>query len=226
MGDVTSHARKAPRLILALLLIWLLGFELHNTLLPGLPDALFGKVSSQVMQLVVAGLVAARAAVVSGPERRAWALIAAGMALWTAGDLYWTFVLYDLEAIPIPSPADAGYLLVIPFLFSGIVVLVRARFTEVPRTLWLDGLVAALAAAALSAVAVFGQVTDRLTGQPADPDLPVSLSVTCPKTATALRAAAASAATRPSSHSVRGTSVNRARTSTTMPENRNGIASR
>ena len=48
----------------------------------------------------------ARALRLAGCSASAW-------LLWTGGDLYWTLVLYDLEEIPIPSPADAGYLLAI-----------------------------------------------------------------------------------------------------------------
>jgi two-component system, cell cycle response regulator len=86
------------------------------------------------------------------------------MSLWTAGDMYWTLVLYDMEEIPIPSPGDIGYLAAVPFLFGGFVLLARARLPQIPRTLWLDGLVAALAAAAISAAAVVGRVTTGVTG--------------------------------------------------------------
>ncbi len=44
----------------------------------------------------------------------AWSLIGCGVLAWTAGDVYWAVVIADLEEIPIPSPADAGYLLFVP----------------------------------------------------------------------------------------------------------------
>jgi diguanylate cyclase (GGDEF)-like protein len=161
------HVRLATRTVtyaLVVLAVWLVGFELHNAHVVALPEAVFGKLPSQVMQILTAALLLARAFSGDPRERRAWLAIGIGMALWTAGDLYWTLVLYDLEEIPIPSPADAGYLLAIPALFGGFVGLARSRLDHVPRTLWLDGLVAALAAAALSAAAVVGRVTTDVSG--------------------------------------------------------------
>ena len=38
----------------------------------------------------------------------------AGMVLWTVGNLWWGFVLYDMAAAPFPSPADAGWLAFYP----------------------------------------------------------------------------------------------------------------
>ena len=144
--------------------LWLLGFGLHNADVVTLPEAVFGKLPSQVMLVLTASLLVARALTGDKRERSAWLAIGIGMVLWTAGDLYWTLVLYDLEEIPIPSPADFGYLLAIPALFTGFVLLARSRLDHVPRTLWLDGLVAALAAAAVSAAVVIGRVATGVTG--------------------------------------------------------------
>jgi hypothetical protein len=52
---------------------------------------------------------AMRAAFVA-ENRLAWALIAAGVALWTLGDVYWSLFLVGDDAAPFPSPADAGWL--------------------------------------------------------------------------------------------------------------------
>jgi diguanylate cyclase (GGDEF)-like protein len=158
--------RRSIQVLLAVLGVWAVGFELNHTALPGLPEALFGKVSSDVVLLLCGALCALRAVHGEGTERRAWAFVAAGLLLWTAGDLYWTLVLYDLEEIPIPSWADAGYLLFLPCLFAGLVLLARARLRHVPATLWLDGLVAALASAAVSAALVFTAVADGASGTP------------------------------------------------------------
>ena len=164
---IVTRVRPAARPILlafVALAVWLVGFELHNAHVVRLPEVGFGKLPSQIMLIIASGLVIARAVRGDRRERTAWLAIGAGMALGTAGDLYWTLVLYDLEEIPIPSPADFGYLLAIPVLFTGFVLLARTRLQDVPRTLWLDGLVAALAAAAISAAAVLGPVTSGVTG--------------------------------------------------------------
>jgi two-component system cell cycle response regulator len=82
-------------------------------------------------------------------ERPAWTLIGVGMLLWSLGDIYWTAVLANLENPPIPSLADAGYLAFYPLTLTGIALLARARMERVRATLWLDGLIAALALTAI-----------------------------------------------------------------------------
>ena len=52
------------------------------------------------------------------------------MLAWALGKLYYTAVLYDLEAPPIPSPADAGYLL---FPLLALRRRLRARARPHPR---------------------------------------------------------------------------------------------
>jgi diguanylate cyclase (GGDEF)-like protein/putative nucleotidyltransferase with HDIG domain len=160
---VRPASRIAGYTLIALA-VWVVGFELHNAGAIALPEAIFGKLPSQFMQIACAVLLLARALTGDRRERKAWLAIGIGMSLWTAGDMYWTLVLYDMEEIPIPSPGDIGYLAAVPFLFSGFVLLARARLNHVPRTLWLDGLVAALAAAAVSAAVVLGRVTSGVSG--------------------------------------------------------------
>jgi diguanylate cyclase (GGDEF)-like protein len=98
-------------------------------------------------------------------ERRAWLLIALGVSAWTFGEIYYTAVLWTAEEIPIPSPADIGYLLLPPFMLAGVLALLRARTRDVPGTLWADGVTAALAVAAASAAIVFQTVLDSASGQ-------------------------------------------------------------
>jgi two-component system cell cycle response regulator len=98
-------------------------------------------------------------------ERRAWLLIGAGVAAWTFGEIYYTAVLWTAEEIPIPSPADAGYLLFPPFMLAGVIALLRSRTRDVPGTLWADGITAALAVSAASAALVFQTVHESASGQ-------------------------------------------------------------
>jgi diguanylate cyclase (GGDEF)-like protein len=98
-------------------------------------------------------------------ERGAWLLIGAGVAAWTFGEIHYTAVLWTADEIPIPSPADAGYLLFPPFLLAGIVALLRSRTRDVPGTLWADGITAALAVGAASAALVFQTVQESASGQ-------------------------------------------------------------
>ena len=100
-------------------------------------------------------------------ERRAWLLIGVGVAAWTFGEIYYTAVLWTADEIPIPSPADAGYLLFPPLMLLGILALLRSRTRDVPGTLWADGITAALAVSAASAAIVFETVLDSASGQAA-----------------------------------------------------------
>ena len=72
-------------------------------------------------------------------------VIGIGVLAWALGNLYYTVVLYDMESPPIPSPADAGFLLFPVLGMIGVLALVRARTHDVPKTLWTDGSIAALA---------------------------------------------------------------------------------
>ena len=111
-------------------------------------------------------------------ERRAWLLIGAGVAAWTFGEIYYTAVLWTADEIPIPSPADVGYLLFPPFMLVGVLALLRSRTRDVPGTLWADGITAALAVSAASAALVFETVLDSASGQA----LEVAVSLAYPLT--------------------------------------------
>jgi len=112
---------------------------------------------------VGAGLCVARAVIRRG-ERAAWALIGLALVSWIAGEAYFTQVLWDDSQPPVPSWADAGYLGLPPLLFCGLVLLLRARIRGLPRTLWVDGITAALAAGALSAAIVVQAVLGSAAG--------------------------------------------------------------
>jgi diguanylate cyclase (GGDEF)-like protein len=157
-------ARKAVLIGVA---VWLALWQAHVLLAPGLEvGPLFSRFAHDAV-LVTATALCLWAGVAS-PNRRergAWLLIAIGVAAWTFGEIYYTAVLWTADEIPIPSPADAGYLLFPPFVLMGILVLLRSRAREVSGTLWADGITAALAVSALSAALVFETVQDSASGQ-------------------------------------------------------------
>jgi hypothetical protein len=69
-------------------------------------------------------------------------------------DIYYTAVLAKLDEPPYPSISDAGWLLFYPATWIAVVVLMRRRIREFHASLWLDGIVAALAMAACAAALV------------------------------------------------------------------------
>ena len=93
-------------------------------------------------------------------ERKAWALLGFGMLAWAGGEVYWSVALSEKEFVPIPSPADAGYLVFYPASYVALALLVRARMPDFRRSLWLDGAIAALAVSGLAAALVFARIMD------------------------------------------------------------------
>jgi two-component system, cell cycle response regulator len=143
---------------------WLALYEIYAVAAPDLDAGpLTSRFAHDAVLLASAVLCLARAVRVRR-ERTAWLLIGGGVLAWSLGEVYYTAVLWTAEEIPIPSPADVGYLLMPPLALAGLIVLLRARARSVPRTLWVDGLIAALAVGALSSAIVFETVLEKVEG--------------------------------------------------------------
>jgi two-component system, cell cycle response regulator len=159
-------APRPLRLLLAACAGWLALYELHVVLAPGLDaGVVFSRFAHDVVLIAAAVVCLARVPFVRGPERLAWALIGGGVLAWSLGEIYYTAVLWTDPDPPIPSLADAGYLLFPPLMLAGALALLRARARGIPRSLWVDGLTAALGVAALSAAIVFETVLDSVDGR-------------------------------------------------------------
>jgi two-component system cell cycle response regulator len=115
--------------------------------------------------LLGSGLVCLARAVLVARERRAWLTVAIGVIGWSLGNVYYTAVLWDLGAIPVPSPSDALWIAYYPIVYAGVAMLLRARVARFHVSLWLDGALAALTVGALTAAVVFQGVL-RTTGGP------------------------------------------------------------
>src|SRR5437667_27738 len=114
-------------------------------------------------------VLAALACVAQGSrrkERLAWWCVGLAILAWGLGDIYYTFVLESRSVIPFPSLADAGYLAFYPPAYVALGLLVRSQVRGFVRSLWLDGLIAALTVAALAASVVFQVVLNSLGGRP------------------------------------------------------------
>jgi diguanylate cyclase (GGDEF)-like protein len=99
-------------------------------------------------------------------ERAAWGAMAAGLLLWSLGDLVWTLWLNHVAAPPYPNVADALYLGSYAAIYAGIVLLVRARVRPLRPAQWLEGLVGGLAMASVAAAVVFPTLVDVTQGDP------------------------------------------------------------
>jgi diguanylate cyclase len=102
--------------------------------------------------LVAASLVIFLRVLSVRPDRVAWGLMGTGLGLYAFGNiLYFAYVQY-LPTAPIPSIADLPWLSCYVFLYSGLIALVRRRVRVSDRTLWMDGLIAALGVCAIASI--------------------------------------------------------------------------
>ena len=171
--------RPAAMWCFGLLLAWVAILEAQVLFLPDLgAGPVFGDYAHNVIEVVAGLLCVAGALRATGRERVAWLLIGVGVEAWALGNLYYTVVLYDAESPPIPSLADAGFLLFPVLALVGVVLLLRARSRNVPKTLWADGSIAALAVTAVSAAIVFETALNAAEGKP----LAVATSLAYPLT--------------------------------------------
>jgi diguanylate cyclase (GGDEF)-like protein len=120
-------------------------------------DELFEVYVYNALIFVAAGLCIARAAA-GARERAPWLALGIGLLAWAAGEAYYSLFLDRLESPPVPSVSDAMWLAFYPACYVAIVLLVRERVRQFRSSLWLDGVVGALAAAAIAAALIFGTV--------------------------------------------------------------------
>ncbi len=114
------------------------------------------------VELAAAVVVAVRAVREPG-LRLAWSAIAAALAATVSANVYYSLVLAAVDEAPYPSWADLGYVAFYPLMYVGLVGLLRARVQHWHPSVWLDGLMVALCAAALGAAFVLAPVL-HLTG--------------------------------------------------------------
>ncbi|OBS03919.1 diguanylate phosphodiesterase [Mycobacterium gordonae] len=111
----------------------------------------FANVFYPILNFTAAALIAYRAYRVKA-DRVAWVLIATGTAVSALGDVIYAKWVPDGQS---PSIADPAYLTFYPFIYVGLLLLMRARLKRVPLPVRLDcvvcGLVMASVAAALTA---------------------------------------------------------------------------
>ena len=113
--------------------------------------------------MVLACVTAGSRAFVVQRERAAWTFITLALGSWTIGEFWWAAVKPETY----PSVADAGFIGFYPLLYVGIVLLLRSSARSIGGTLWLDGVTAALGAAALGAAVLVELVLETTEGSAA-----------------------------------------------------------
>jgi len=118
-----------------------------------------------ILAVTVAGL--ARPLLVKR-DRLPWLLLALAAISWAVGDQYWTIMFADADEIPLPSPADVGYLALYPLASVGLILLARSQLKRVSLSVVLDALVASLAVGALVSAFTVSRVVTGISGSPAE----------------------------------------------------------
>jgi diguanylate cyclase (GGDEF)-like protein len=161
---VSGISQRERRVVVAgglLALLLLIAFTAHEaTGLGGRgTDTLFNIWIYDALLLTGAAACLARAVAVRR-ERVAWALLGTGLLLYCGGEIYYSAVLAGQASVPIPSPADAGYLAFYPFAYAALIALLRARIGSFPVARWLDGAIVGSAIAALAAALALDPIID------------------------------------------------------------------
>ncbi len=95
-------------------------------------------------------------------ERGAWLALTAAVAMWATGEILFDFAYGGSP--PFPSLADLFYLGFAPACYIGLILLVRGHASRLNGSVWLDGVMAALAAAAVGAALLFEAVLETTDG--------------------------------------------------------------
>ena len=118
-----------------------------------------------IMAVTLAGLI--RPLVVRR-DRLPWLLLSLAAIAWAVGDQYWSVMFAGADTVPVPSPADAGYLGLYPLAYVGLILLARSVLRRVPASVLLDGLVTSLAVGALFSAFTVTQIISGVDGSGAE----------------------------------------------------------
>ncbi|HEX5980649.1 MAG TPA: diguanylate cyclase [Thermoleophilaceae bacterium] len=97
-------------------------------------------------------------------ERARWLSLGGAILCLFSGELYYTLHLSNLDEPPYPSVSDALYLAFYPAGYAGLVLFAPRASRRLRANLWLDGLVSALAVAALAAALLLQPITASTGG--------------------------------------------------------------
>ena len=96
--------------------------------------------------------------------RWVWAAFAGGLTFFTAGSVLYTALVQHFTTVPYPSIADFSFLADYPLALVGMILLVRETVPNISKTIWVDGLIAALGVGALEAMLVLSPILHTNSG--------------------------------------------------------------
>jgi len=157
--DAPDAGRWPPRDVRAaivLLAIGVLAFTVSSVVHPNAGRGIFSATALYTaLNVVAAALIALRAYRVPA-DRLGWTLIAAGMACSAVGDIAYALWVPDGRS---PSVADPEYLAYYPFVYAGLLLLMRTRLKRLPIPIQLlDAVICTLTLAAVAAALMAGPI--------------------------------------------------------------------
>lgn len=165
--ESTDGVRWPPttiRIAFAALGIGVIAFGVTSIVDPSASQSVFfAKTLYSALNLLAAALIGVRACRITS-DRLAWSLIAAGMTVSAVGDVVYALWVQGAQS---PSLADPFYLAFYPFVYAGLLLLMRSRLKRVPVPIRLDSVVCALAAAAVGAALRAGPMQAAAARMPA-----------------------------------------------------------
>jgi diguanylate cyclase (GGDEF)-like protein len=121
-----------------------------------------------IVVVLASGLLClTRAALDPRRERAAWLCMGVGLACYAGGNITYQLWVAKLDPVPFPSVSDALFLAFYPCAYGTLMLLVRRRVLSFHSSLWLDGVVGGLGAAAIGAALAFQTIMDATGGAPA-----------------------------------------------------------
>ncbi len=142
-----------------LVVAYAIGLAVPDPRVSGFADVWLGHVTAWLPAAVC--WLAVRRAGRGHPET---VLVALAVTLFAGGNSYYLSHSGSDASLPFPSPADVGYLGFYPFMLAALAVVARHRWQRHASSVWLDGVVGALGAAALLAVVLQPSLDAARTG--------------------------------------------------------------
>jgi diguanylate cyclase (GGDEF)-like protein len=159
----SMRIRTSPQIALLACLMGGVGvLMLHLTLGLGgaRSDGVFDNYVYNALMWGATAAVLARAVTVKA-QRAAWLAMGVGLACWSAGELYFTLFLEGPNAPSGVTPADTMYLAMYPCMYVALTLLIGTHLRELRVSMWLDGLIAGLAAASVAAALILPPILKR-----------------------------------------------------------------
>lgn len=128
---------------------------------PGFSPVLDGWVTCLCFLGVVALLVV-RAVRVEA-DRIAWLFFAAGLLCYSVGSIGYYVYYQQLPTVPYPSWSDVAWIAFYPLAYVALFLMLRARILQLNPSMWLDGIITGLTAAAFAVTFALGpalRITD------------------------------------------------------------------